>query len=122
MTHLRHFAQFAAFQCGVMGAMFFYNPDWYSTGAYTWAADVIPLRGYAMLWLCLWVGFSLALIRKVPDRVIAGLFAVYSFTQLMFAWSILQLTWNGAGGAFVGALQWGGYVYLAWRALFERGR
>ncbi len=118
---LRHFAQFAAFQTLVMGVAFFYNPDWYSTGAYSWAESIIPFWGYASIWIGLWAGFSLALVRKVPPMFVGALLGLYSFVQLMFAYSIFQLTWNGAGGALVGSIQWGGYVYIAWRALFDRG-
>lgn len=33
-------------------------------------------------------------------------FSLAFFIQMNFAWSIFYLTWNGAPGAFAGAIQW----------------
>jgi hypothetical protein len=110
------------FSSAIVGTVFLAIPDIFNSpgGAYSWAFGILPPWAFGSLLLVTSAVGSLVLWGPLKSHWQYPVLAVYSFVQFLFAASILTLTWNGAPGAVVGALQWLGYLYFTMIVLTDR--
>lgn len=93
------------------------HPEWYSSGAYSWAFDnIMPVRGFALAWLALSL-WGVRIIVKRTNELLLWVWAM-AFVQMSIAASIFTLTWQGATGAFAGSVWWLLPSLDGWRSLW----
>lgn len=116
---LKTFLIWIAVQTIIIGGAAIHHPEWYSSGAYELVLDLMPLRWWGILMVVTGLTALTARFYHHPIRkaLVVVVLALYCFTQLAFAYSIMSLTWKGFEGSFAGAIMWGGYAYFAWRNL-----